>query len=258
MASNPRLRLGCKARRQVRAWSCRCAFCCHTQGHGCVHAGVRGVLRRRHPTRVSPVRTASGPMFGCDDVNFTARSPRRACLPRPRPVEADTASSDSRWTSPDRVIPKPIENAGDRRPATSRPARQYASEIRRAANWPMPWQSGQGVQRRAPSPHRSVTAALVSIGPPATPSPSPHRRRPAALSRPMPCVHRLDSAAHRRSPVRAAVQALPLRICYAQLKSDRDDRCGHSCAIQLFERTASCPPPLTGPDSVAWCSNLPR
>jgi Putative peptidoglycan binding domain len=163
------------------------------------------------------------PMFGATIVNFTATQPTPSLLPRPRPTEADTASSDSRWTEPRSSEP------GEAKSAEPKNGDAMANLVRTTTT-------------PSPSPQPAVTAAIVEHSVrPATPSPSPQPSTTAALSssnamRPPASIPPLSGA--RRV---AAVQRALTEYGYAQLKPTGTIGADTQAAIQKFERDRKLP-----------------
>jgi len=187
------------------------------------------------------------PMFGSTMVNLAAAP---SLLPRPRPAEADGASSEPRWTEPkasDRASEKANEikasesrigepkvgepKVGEAKSAESKAADPLANLVR-ATTTP------------SPSPQPSVTAApqasLVRAA--ATPQPSPQPSITAALgpssnvARPPAPIPQLTGA--RRV---AAVQRALTEYGYAQLKPTGTIGSDTQAAIQKFERDRRMP-----------------
>jgi len=187
------------------------------------------------------------PMFGSTMVNLAAAP---SLLPRPRPAEADGASSEPRWTEPkasDRASEKANEikasesrigepkvgepKVGEAKSAESKAADPLANLVR-ATTTP------------SPSPQPSVTAApqasLVRAA--ATPQPSPQPSITAALGpssnvvRPPAPIPQLTGA--RRV---AAVQRALTEYGYAQLKPTGTIGSDTQAAIQKFERDRRMP-----------------
>ncbi len=187
------------------------------------------------------------PMFGSTMVNLAAAP---SLLPRPRPAEADGASSEPRWTEPkatDRASEKANEikasesrigepkvgepKVGEAKSAESKAADPLANLVR-ATTTP------------SPSPQPSVTAApqasLVRAA--ATPQPSPQPSITAALGpssnvvRPPASIPQLTGA--RRV---AAVQRALTEYGYAQLKPTGTIGSDTQAAIQKFERDRRMP-----------------
>jgi len=183
------------------------------------------------------------PMFGATIVNFTATQPTPSLLPRPRPVEADTASSDSRWTEPRSSEPKPSEKAGEPK-ASDVKTGEKTSEAKSVEpkNADAMANLVRATTTPSPSPQPAVTAAIVEHSVrPATPSPSPQPSTTAALSssnamRPPASIPPLTGA--RRV---AAVQRALTEYGYAQLKPTGTIGADTQAAIQRFERDRKLP-----------------
>jgi hypothetical protein len=163
------------------------------------------------------------PMFGATIVNFAATQPTPGLLPRPRPTEADTASSEA-------SEPKTSDfKTGETKSAEPKNSDAMANLVR-AATTP------------SPSPQPAVTAAIVEHSVrPATPSPSPQPSTIAALSssnamRPPASIPPLTGA--RRV---AAVQRALTEYGYAQLKPTGTIGADTQAAIQRFERDRKLP-----------------
>ena len=158
------------------------------------------------------------PMFGATIVNFTATQPTPGLLPRPRPTEADTASSEA-------SEPK----TGEAKSVEPKNADAMANLVRTTTT-------------PSPSPQPAVTAAIVEHSVrPATPSPSPQPSTTAALSssnamRPPASIPPLTGA--RRV---AAVQRALTEYGYAQLKPTGTIGADTQAAIQRFERDRKLP-----------------
>jgi hypothetical protein len=171
------------------------------------------------------------PMFGATIVNFTATQPTPSLLPRPRPTEADTASSEAGepkigdFKTSDF---KTSEKSGETKSAEPKNADAMANLVR--ATTP------------SPSPQPAVTAAIVEHSVRlATPQPSPQPSTTAALSssnamRPPASIPPLTGA--RRV---AAVQRALTEYGYAQLKPTGTIGAETQAAIQKFERDRKLP-----------------
>jgi hypothetical protein len=167
------------------------------------------------------------PMFGATIVNFTATQPTPGLLPRPRPTEADTASSEA--SEPKNSDFKTSEKTGEAKSVEPKNADAMANLVRTTTT-------------PSPSPQPAVTAAIVEHSVrPATPSPSPQPSTTAALSssnamRPPASIPPLTGA--RRV---AAVQRALTEYGYAQLKPTGTIGADTQAAIQKFEHDRKLP-----------------
>jgi Putative peptidoglycan binding domain len=175
------------------------------------------------------------PMFGSTVVNLAATQAAPNLLPRPRPVEADTASSE----------PRPIELKTNER--TSERASDFRASETKAVEPRVADPLANLVRATTPSPSpqpsTSATpmASLARVTTP-SPSPSPQPSTTGALSyssnaaRPPAPITPLTGA--RRV---AAVQRTLTEYGYGQLKPTGTVGSDTQAAIQKFERDRKLP-----------------
>ena len=174
------------------------------------------------------------PMFGSTVVNLAATQAAPSLLPRPRPAEADAASSEPRSIdskSSERASESKTSEfrAGEAKPVEPKVADPLANLVR--ATTP------------SPSPQPSTTATpMANLVRAATPSPSPQPSTTGALSyssnmaRPPAPIPPLTGA--RRV---AAVQRTLTEYGYGQLKPTGTVGSDTQVAIQKFERDRKLP-----------------
>jgi Putative peptidoglycan binding domain len=173
------------------------------------------------------------PMFGSTVVNLAATQAAPNLLPRPRPVEADAASSEPRS-----IEPKTNERTGER--ASDFRASETKAVEPRVAD---PLASLVRATTPSPSPQPSTSATpLASLARVTTPSPSPQPSTTGALSY-------SSNAARPPAPIApmtgarrvAAVQRTLTEYGYGQLKPTGTVGSDTQAAIQKFERDRKLP-----------------
>ena len=179
------------------------------------------------------------PMFSSTVVNLAATQAAPSLLPRPRPAEADSASSEPRS-----IEPKASERASESKTSESKTSEFRASEAKpvepKVAD---PLANLVRATTPSPSPQPSMTAApLANLVRAATPQPSPQPSTTGALSyssnvaRPPASIPPLTGA--RRV---AAVQRTLTEYGYGQLKPTGTLGSDTQAAIQKFERDRKLP-----------------
>jgi hypothetical protein len=173
------------------------------------------------------------PMFGSTVVNLATTQAAPNLLQRPRPVEADAASSEPRS-----IEPKTNERTGER--ASDFRASEAKAVEPKVAD---PLASLVRATTPSPSPQLSTSATpLASLAKVTTPSPSPQPSTTGALSyssnaaRPPAPIAPLTGA--RRV---AAVQRTLTEYGYGQLKPTGTIGSDTQAAIQKFERDRKLP-----------------
>jgi hypothetical protein len=168
------------------------------------------------------------PMFGSTIVNLAATQ-GPSLLPRPRPTEADAASTEPRSTEP-----KANERASESRTSEAKPIEPKVAD---------PLANLVRATTPSPSPQPSTTAApSANLARAATPSPSPQPSTTGAVSyssnppRPPAPIAPLTGA--RRV---AAVQRTLTEYGYGQLKPTGIVGSDTQAAIQKFERDRKLP-----------------
>src|SRR6266702_4139322 len=171
-------------------------------------------------------------MFGATIVNLAAPP---SLLPRPRPAEAETASSESKSTEPRGYEPKgsdlrASERTSDAKSVDSKNSDPMANLVK-ATTTP------------SPSPQPAVTAAVPEhLARSARPQPSPQPSTTASLS-PSSNVVRPPASTPALTGARcvAAVQRALTEYGYAQLKPTGTMGSDTQAAIQRFERDRKLP-----------------
>jgi Putative peptidoglycan binding domain len=169
------------------------------------------------------------PMFGSTVVNLAATQAAPSLLPRPRPAEADVASSEPRSIEPKTNEKTSESRAGETKPVEPKVADQLANLVR--ATTPSP----------SPQPSMTVTPSANPVRA-ATPQPSPQPSITGAVSyssnvaRPPASIPPLTGA--RRV---AAVQRTLTEYGYGQLKQTGTVGSDTQAAIQKFERDRKLP-----------------
>jgi len=173
------------------------------------------------------------PMFGPTVVNLAATQAAPNLLPRPRPVEADAASSEPRSIEP-KTNERTGERASDFRASETKPVEPKVAD---------PLANLVRATTPSPSPQPSTSATpLASLARATTPSPSPQPSTTGALSyssnaaRPPAPIAPLTAA--RRV---AAVQRTLTEYGYGQLKPTGTVGSDTQAAIQKFERDRKLP-----------------
>jgi len=173
------------------------------------------------------------PMFGSTVVNLAATQAAPNLLPRPRPVEADAASSEPRSIEP-KTNERIGERASDFRASETKPVEPKVAD---------PLANLVRATTPSPSPQPSTSATpLASLARATTPSPSPQPSTTGALSyssnaaRPPAPIAPLTGA--RRV---AAVQRTLTEYGYGQLKPTGTVGSDTQAAIQKFERDRKLP-----------------
>jgi len=168
------------------------------------------------------------PMFGSTIVNLAATQ-APSLLPRPRPTEADVASSEPRS-----IEPKTNERTSESRTSEAKPAEPKVAD---------PLANLVRATTPSPSPQPSTTAApLANLARATTPSPSPQPSTTGAVSYssnpPRPPAPIVPLTGARRV---AAVQRTLTEYGYGQLKPTGTVGSDTQAAIQKFERDRKLP-----------------
>jgi hypothetical protein len=172
------------------------------------------------------------PMFGSTVVNLAATQAAPNLLPRPRPVEADAASSEPR--SIEKTNERTGERASDFRATETKPVEPKVAD---------PLANLVRATTPSPSPQPSTSATpLANLARATTPSPSPQPSTTGALSY-------SSNAARPPAPIAplmgarrvAAVQRTLTEYGYGQLKPTGTVGSDTQTAIQKFERDRKLP-----------------